>query len=188
MPQLPDTCKYCGAASSEFLEDDNSGQLICTQCGSQLGGIHVDSTVAGEARVYTDDGALDTDGRENRPSRRNPRTIIPSPQFCIAVLGRMSAASLRLKYHRAYSYLSHIARKDQLRALCGAVPGMLVVRPSMSAGASGKTMHRMLACIKQRVAAVRAAATLEGALLAERLIWDGPMRSRSLEKSIKNVI
>ena len=116
------------------------------------------------------------------------RVTIPSPQFCSAVLGRMSAASLRLRYHRAYSYLSHSARKDQLRALCGAVPGMLVVRPSMSAGASGKTMHRMLACIKQRVAAVRAAATLEGALLAERLIWDGPMRSRSLEKSIKNVI
>jgi hypothetical protein len=120
-------------------------------------------------------------------SRRHPRTI-PSPQFCSAVLGRMSAASLRLPYHRAYSYLSNMARKDQLRALCGVVPGMLVVRLSMSGGASDKTVQRMIACIVQRVAAVRAAATLEGALLAEWLIWDGPMRSRSLEKSIKKVI
>jgi len=188
MPKLPDICKFCGAASSEFVEDESSGHLICMGCGSHLRGIRVDSTVAGEARVHTDDGALDTDGHVNLPSRRHPPTTFPSPQFCSAVLGRMSVASLRLQYHRAYSYLSHIARKDQLRALCGAVPGMLVVRPSMSAGASGKTMHRMLAFIKQRVAAVRAAATLEGALLAERLTWDGPMRSRSIEKSINTVI
>jgi hypothetical protein len=67
MPKLPDTCKYCHAASSEFVEDESSGQLTCTECGSQLGGTRVDSTDAGEARVYTDDGVLDTDGRVNRP-------------------------------------------------------------------------------------------------------------------------
>jgi hypothetical protein len=124
-------------------------------------------------------------GRITAPSSVRP---MPSPQFCRAVFGRMSAAPWCLKKGNHGARLSSMGRKDQLTALCGVVAGRLVVRPSMSGGVSGATAQRMMTWIAQRVAAMRAAATLEGALLAERLCWDGPMRHASIEKSAKKVI
>ena len=51
-PKLPSSCKYCGADSSVFVFDDSSGQLTCTECGSQLGGIgRIDFSVTGETRL-----------------------------------------------------------------------------------------------------------------------------------------
>jgi hypothetical protein len=81
-----------------------------------------------------------------------------------------------------------MARKDRLGALCGVVAGRFAVRPLMSGGASGAISQRMITWIVQRVAAVRAAGTLEGALLAETLCWDGPMRSMAIESAMRKVI
>ena len=84
--------------------------------------------------------------------------------------------------------MSNISRKDQLRALCGVVACKFSFVPSMSGGVSGTTARQMMTWIVQRVAAVRAAATLEGALQAERLCWDGPLRSVAIESSVRKVI
>jgi hypothetical protein len=42
------SCKYCGAASSEFVLDDSCSQLTCTMCGSRLGGMgQMDLSITG---------------------------------------------------------------------------------------------------------------------------------------------
>jgi hypothetical protein len=46
----------------------------------------------------------------------------------------------------------------------------------------------MISCIVKRVAAAQAAATIEGAVYAERLLWAGPPRLDALNKAIKTVM
>jgi transcription initiation factor TFIIIB Brf1 subunit/transcription initiation factor TFIIB len=51
-PKPPSSCKYCGANSTGFVFDESSGQLTCTDCGSQLGGTgRIDFGITGETRT-----------------------------------------------------------------------------------------------------------------------------------------
>jgi hypothetical protein len=118
----------------------------------------------------------------SHPRRRHKA----SSKFCSAVLWRMGAAPWILKKGTQCVHVSNMTRKDQLRALCGVVAGMLVARPSVS-GEVTRSEKQMITCIVQRVAAARAAPTLEGATFAEMMCWDGPIRSISFESAVRKV-
>jgi len=116
-----------------------------------------------------------------------------SPQFYSVVFGLRSAilmcasmaARLQLLGAR-FSVLSaprcrafrvyevSIAHEERLRAICGGGIGLLVLRMIVTGGVSGKDVKKLTMSVVRRVAAVHAAATLEGALLADMLFWGRP--------------
>ena len=52
--------------------------------------------------------------------------------------------------------------------------GLLVLRMTTTGGACGRHVKQLMTSVVRRVAAVHAAATLEGALLADVLFWGRP--------------
>ena len=67
-----------------------------------------------------------------------------------------------------------VAGQDRLRAMGGGGIGLLVLRITVTGGACGRDMKRLMTSVTRHVAAVHAAATLEGALLADMLFWGRP--------------
>ena len=133
------------------------------------------------------------DGAALCPSALEETLSRLSPQFCSAVFGLRSAISMcasmaaRLQLLGArFSVLSaprcrafrvyevSIAHEERLRAICGGGIGLLVLRMIVTGGVSGRDVKKLTMSVVRRVAAVHAAATLEGALLADMLFWGRP--------------
>jgi len=110
-----------------------------------------------------------------------------SVEFCSAVFGLKSSVSmvsssselLQTQCHdvtalgraRRFVYVSIVTHKQRLRSTCGGAVGLAVQRAMAPATMSSKYSHQMMICIMRRVAAKRAAATLEGATQAENIFF-----------------
>jgi TPR repeat protein len=113
-----------------------------------------------------------------------------SPQLCSAVFRSRSAVLMcasmaaQLQLPRAQYDASSVlgcsglcvhdvgvAGEERVRAMGGGGVGLLVLRMTATGGACGRDMKRLMMIIVRRIAAVHAAATLEGALLADMLFW-----------------
>ena len=67
-----------------------------------------------------------------------------------------------------------VAGEERGRAMGGGGVGLLVLRMTATGGACGRDVKRLMMSIVRRVAAVHAAATPEGAQLADMLFWGRP--------------
>jgi len=116
-----------------------------------------------------------------------------SPQFCSVVFRSMSAVLMcasmaaQLQLPRARHdvlsalrcrgvcvYEVGVAGQERLRAFGGGGVGLLVLRMTATGGACGRDVKRLMTSVLRRVAAVHAAATPEGAQLADMLFWGSP--------------
>jgi len=113
-----------------------------------------------------------------------------SPQLCSALFRSRSAGLMcasmaaQLQLPRARHdvlsglrcrgvcvYELGVAGEERVRAMGGGGVGLLVLRMTVTGGAYGRDVKRLMMSIVRHVAAVHAAATPEGAQLADMLFW-----------------
>jgi TPR repeat protein len=120
---------------------------------------------------------------DDSTSARVPTCGILSPQFCLIVFSTRCAAvvstrmsmSARLQLSRAEFYFlsawkfsgrrlheEGLAGKDQLRAMCGGLMGLLSQRVMVKGASDCRYAMRLMTFVVGRAAAARAAATAEG--------------------------
>jgi len=141
--------------------------------------------VAAIARVDDSSAAL----RASASALEQPLGRV-SPQLCIAVFRSRSAGLIcasmaaQLPLPRArHDVLSSlrcsgqclyevgVSGEERGRAMGGGGVGLLVLRMTATGGACGRHVKRLMTSVLRRVAAVHAAATPEGAQLADMLFW-----------------
>ena len=79
-----------------------------------------------------------------------------------------------LRYRGVCVHEVGVAGEERWRAMCDGGVGLLVLRMTATGGACGRDVKRLMMSIVRRVAAVNAAATPEGAQLADMLFWGRP--------------
>ena len=124
----------------------------------------------------------------------SPAAPAVSPQFCSAVFRSMTvdamcvsmAVQLRLPRapfdifsalrcnSRLRVYEAGVAHEKRVRAMGGGWIGLIVLRMMVTGGLCGRDVMRLITSVSRRVAAVQAAATLDGALFADALFWGRP--------------
>jgi hypothetical protein len=88
-----------------------------------------------------------------------------------AQLGIFSAlrCSSRLRVYEA-----SVTHEERVRAMGRGGIGLIVLRMTVGGGVCGRDAKRLMTSVARRVAAVQAAATLEGAQYADALFWGRP--------------
>jgi hypothetical protein len=159
------------------------------QAQDEPGESHCNAVQAPEAAIAHVDGSIVA----LRGSASEQTLGRLSPQFCSAVFMLRSAVSIfasmaaQLQLPRAQAdglwalrcsglcvYEvggGGVAGQERVRGMGGVGVGLLVTRMMVTGGACGRDMKRLMMSVVRRVAAVHAAATLEGALLADVLFW-----------------
>jgi len=150
---------------------------------------HCNAVQAPEAAI----ARVDDSSAALRASAPQHTLRLVSPQLCSALFRSRSAVLMcasmaaQLQLPRALHdvlsafgcrglcvYEVGVAGEERGRAMGGGGVGLLVLRMTAAGGACGRDVKRMMMSVVRRVAAVQAAATPEGAQLADMLFWGRP--------------